>query len=195
MTKTFAPLLGAIAFLTFAAPIAANAADTYTIDPTHTTVIWSAEHFGYSKPHGLFPMIEGTLVLDEAAPEKSSVNVTVDTAKIVTGNPKFDDHLKNKDFFDVTKFPKATFVSTNVEKTGDKTAKVTGDLTILGVTKPQTLDVTYNKGAPNPMSQKPTVGFSATGVIKRSDFGLKYAVPGVSDEVNIVIEAEANKDK
>lgn len=195
MTKTFAPFLGAVAFLTFLGPVTAKAAETYTLDPTHTTVVWSAEHFGYSKPHGLFPMVEGTLVLDEAAPDKSSVNVTVDTGKIVTGNEKFDGHLKSKDFFDVEKFPKATFVSKKVEKTGDKTAKVTGDLTLLGVTKPLTLDVTYNKSAPNPMSGKPTVGFSATGTIKRSEYGLKYAIPGVSDDVAIVIEAEANKEK
>lgn len=195
MTKTFAPLLGAIAFFTFATPISANAADTYTLDPSHTSVIWAAQHFGFSTPHGIFSMIEGSVTLDEAAPAKSSVNVTVNTGNLFTGNVKFDDHLKSKDFFNIGEFPKATFVSNNVEPTGDKTAKVTGNLTMLGVTKPLTLEVTFNKKEPNPRSQKPTVGFSATGVIKRSQYGMVFGTPGVSDDVKIIIEAEANKEK
>lgn len=195
MTKTFAPLLGAFTFLTILAPVSAHAADTYTLDPSHTSVIWTAEHFGYSKPHGIFSMIEGTVTLDKAAPGKSSVNVTVNTGNLFTGNSKFDDHLKSKDFFNVGEFPKATFVSNKVEVTGEKTAKVTGNLTLLGVEKPLTLDVVFNKEAPNPMSQKPTVGFSATGTIKRSQYGMVFGTPGVSDDVKIVIEAEANKEK
>src|SRR5690606_15131983 len=111
---------------------------------------------------------------------------------IATGIKQFDDHLKSADFFDVKKFPEARFVSTKVEKTGEKTGKVTGDLTLNGVTKPVTLDVTFNNKGPHPMNQKPTVGFSATGTVKRSDFGIKYALPAVTDEVQLQIEAEAN---
>lgn len=192
MTKTL--LAGLLAG--FALIGTANAApQTYTLDPGHTTIIWNAEHMGFSHPHGLFSMAEGTLTLDEAAPENSKVEATVKLDNLFTGQEKFDDHLKSKDFFNVKEFPVATFKSTKVEKTGDKTAKVTGDLTMLGVTKPLTLDVTYNKSAPNPMSQKPTVGFSAKGVIKRSDWGMKYGLPNISDDVPIVIEAEANQDK
>lgn len=186
-------MLAAAALLSFPLATNANAADTYTLDPTHTTVIWNANHFGYSKPHGLFPLVEGTLQLDEANPEASTLEVTVPTTKLTTGIEKFDAHLKNADFFNVEKFPTATFKSTKVEKTGDKTAKVTGDLTLVGVTKPVTLDVTFNQKMANPMSQKETVGFSATGTIKRSDFGINYALPHVSDEVPLVIEAEATK--
>lgn len=176
-------------------PQTSHAADTYKLDPAHTTVIWNANHIGFSNPHGLFSMIEGTLVLDEAAPEKSSVDATISTANLFTGNPKFDEHLKTKDFFDAVAFPKATFKSTKVEKTGDKTAKVTGDLTLLGKTKPVVLDVTYNKSGIFPMNQKPTVGFSATTIIKRSEWGMDYGVAmGVSDDVKLTIEAEANKD-
>jgi polyisoprenoid-binding protein YceI len=197
---TFAPALrktaAALALAALLAlPTASSfAADTYKLDPTHTSVVWNADHLGFSRPHGLFAMIEGTLVLDEKAPENSKVDVVVKTENIFTGQKDFDDHLKNKDFFNVAEFPVATFKSTKVERTGDKTAKVSGDLTMLGVTKPVTLDVTLNKIGPNPRSQVPTVGFSASGVIKRSEFGMNYAIPGVSDEVRLQIEAEATKE-
>lgn len=189
MTKAFLGALSAAILLTGPA----LAADTYTFDPTHTSVIWNTTHFGKSSPHGIFSNIEGTLVLDEAAPENSKINVTVPTGLIATGIAKFDDHLKNKDFFNVTEFPAATFVSTAIEKTGDTTAKVTGDLTLLGVTKPVTLDVVFNGKGPNPMNQKETVGFSASGVVKRSEYGINYALPAVGDDVKIQIEAEAFK--
>lgn len=122
----------------------AFAAETYTLDPHHTSVLWNAGHFGFSAPHGIFSEIEGTLVFDEADVTKSKVDATIKTAGIATGISKFDDHLKNKRFLMSTNSPKP-FVSTKVEKTGEKTGKVTGDLTILGVTKPVTLDVTFNK--------------------------------------------------
>jgi polyisoprenoid-binding protein YceI len=191
MRQTSFRILATLALLSF--PLtSAHAADTYTFDPNHTTVIWSAEHLGFSHPHGLFSNVEGTLTLDEAAPANSKVDVTIKTAGIATGIAKFDDHLKSKDFFDVEKHPTATFKSTKVEKTGDATAKVTGDLTLLGVTKPVTLDVTLNKKGEHPMSKKPTVGLSAKGTIKRSEFGLSFGVPNVGDDVPIVIEAEAS---
>jgi polyisoprenoid-binding protein YceI len=192
MTTKLIRVLALGAALSFgAAP--AFAADTYTFDPTHTSVIWSATHFGKSAPHGIFSNIEGTLTLDEAAPEKSAFDVKIPTGMIATGIAKFDEHLKSPDFFNVEKFPEATFKSTKVEKTGDKTAKVTGDLTLVGVTKPVVLDVTFNDKGPNPMNNKETVGFSATTTIKRSDFGIKYALPHVSDDVPLIIEAEATK--
>ncbi len=193
MTKNFLGL--AAATLMIGAPLSAHAAETYTFDPSHTSVIWEANHFGYSTPHGIFSMIEGKLVLDEAAPAKSTVDVTINTGNLFTGNPKFDDHLKSKDFFNIGEFPKATFRSSKVEVTGAKTAKVTGNLELLGKTQPVTLDVTYNKNEPNFMSGKPTVGFSATGIIKRSQFGMVFGTPGVSDDVKITIEAEANQEK
>lgn len=189
MTKA---LLGAIgAAILFSGP--AMAAETYTFDPIHTSVIWNTTHHGKSSPHGIFSNIEGTLVLDEAAPENSKINVTVPTGLVATGIPKFDEHLKTKDFFNSAEFPAATFVSTTVEKTGDKTAKVTGDLTLIGVTKPVTLDVVFNEKGVNPMNQKETVGFSASGVVKRSEFGMGYGIPNIGDDVKIQIEAEANK--
>ena len=194
MIRHFAGLMAVTALLSFPLSTPSQAADTYKFDPTHTSVIWEAGHMGFSVPHGIFSQIEGTLVLDEAAPANSTVNVTVNTANIVTGLSKFDDHLKSKDFFNVSEHPTATFVSKKVEVTGDKTAKVTGDLTLVGVTKPVTLDVTLNKKGENPMSKKQAVGFSATGTIKRSDFGINYGIPNVADDVKIQIEAEAVKE-
>lgn len=170
----------------------AMAADTYTLDPNHTNVFWQANHLGFSNPSGKFGDVTGTLTLDEAKPENSKVDVLIKPAVMVTGIAKFDDHLKSKDFFNVDKFPTATFKSTKVERIGDDAAKVTGDLTLLGVTKPVVLDVKLNKIGDNPMSKIKTAGFSATTTIKRSDFGMDMAIPNVSDEVKITIESEAN---
>ena len=181
--------MGAVLVL---APLSAHAApETYAFDTAHTSVIWKAGHMGFSFPHGIFSNIEGTLVLDEADISKSTVDVTIPLDKIATGIPKFDDHLKSKDFFNVEKSPAAKFVSTKVEKTGDKTAKLTGDLTLNGITKPVTLDVTLNKQGEHPMMKKKAVGFSATTQIKRSDFGISYGIPNAPDEVDLEIQAEA----
>ncbi len=174
------------------ASVPAFAAETYNFDPNHTNVVWRASHFGFSNPDGKFMGVSGKLVLDEAAPANSRVEVTIPTTGLVTGIPKFDEHLKSADFLNVEKFPLATFVSDRVELTGADTAKVTGNFTLNGVTKPIVLDVKLNKIAPNPMSQVKTAGFSASTVIKRSEFGITTYVPNISDEVTIQIEAEAN---
>ena len=187
--KKFALLTAAA--LTLSAP--AFAADTYQLDPNHTNVVWNANHFGFSNPDGKFASATGTVTLDQANPANSKVEVSIATAGIVTGIPKFDEHLKSADFFNVEKFPAATFVSDKVELTGENTAKVHGTLTLLGVAKPLVLDVKLNRIGENPMSKNPTVGFSATTVIKRSEFGMNYAVPNVSDDGQVSIEAEAFK--
>ncbi len=184
-------LFATAAVVMFAMPVAAQAAETYNFDPNHTNINWNANHFGFSNPSGRFGLKEGTLVLDDAAPANSSVNVTIDVTGLVTGIPKFDEHLKSADFLDAEKFPEATFKSTNVETGADNTAKVTGDLTLHGVTKPVVLDVKLNKQGENPMSKIKSVGFSGKTVIKRSEFGIDKYVPNVSDEVTIAIEAEA----
>lgn len=187
--KSFALVTAAL--LTVAAP--ALAAETYTLDPNHTNIVWNANHFGFSNPDGKFASASGTVTLDKENPANSKVEVSVATGAVVTGIPKFDEHLRGADFFDAEKFPTATFVSDKVEVTGENTAQVHGTLTLLGVAKPLVLDVKLNQIGENPMSKNPTVGFSATTVIKRSEFGMNYAVPHVSDEVQIRIEAEAFK--
>lgn len=175
----------------FAAP--AFAADTYTLDPNHTNIAWQASHFGFSSPDGKWASASGEVVLDEAVPANSKVKVEIKLDGLVTGIPKFDEHLKSADFLDVATYPVATFMSDVVEPTGKDTAKVTGTLTLRGVSKPVTLDVKLNKMGPHPMKNVPTVGFSASTVIKRSEFGITTYVPNISDEVTIRIEAEANK--
>lgn len=171
---------------------------TYTLDPAHTNVVWQANHFGFSNPSGKLAKVSGEVTLDEKNPDKSSVHAIINTASNETGSASFNEHLANDKFFNSQKFPTAEFKSTKVELTGKDTAKVTGDLTFLGITKPVILDVKLNKIGENPISKLPTVGFSAKTTVKRSDFGMDYFVatpekPGVSDDVQISIETEANK--
>ncbi|ESQ81705.1 hypothetical protein AEAC466_20640 [Asticcacaulis sp. AC466] len=169
------------------------AADVYKLEPTHTSVTFQWTHFGFSHPSGKFMNAVGQVTLDEANPAKSSVEVSFAIDGMNTGVPALDTHLKGPEFFDAAKYPTATFKSTKVEPTGADTAKVTGDLTIHGVTKPVTLTVKLNKKAPHPMMKKDDAGFSATGQIKRSDFGIGAYVPNVSDEIDLFIEAESIK--
>lgn len=178
--------------LSFAFPALA-APETYTIDPNHTNVIWFANHFGFSNPSGKFAAVSGTLTLDEANPANSKVSVSIATATLMTGIAKFDEHLKSADFFDVAQYPAANFVSNQVEITGSDTAKVHGTLTLRGVAKPVVLDVKLNKIGEFPMNHKKTAGFSASTILKRSDFGMSYGLPGVADDVKVIIESEANK--
>lgn len=166
------------------------AAETYTLDPMHTYVLWHINHLGFSNPSGKW-FAEGSLILDEAKPQNSKINVIIHTTDIITGIPKLDEHLKGALFFDVAKFPTATFVSKKIDVIGKKIAKVSGILTVHGVSKPVTLDVTLNKMGENPITNKMSVGFSAVTKIKRSDFGVTTLLPELGDEVKINIEAEA----
>lgn len=171
--------------------LSAQAADTYTLDASHTAVTWHVSHFGFSTPSGKFMSAKGEVTLDEANPAASSLKVSIDVTQINSGVPKLDEHLKTADFFDVAKYPTATFVSKSVEVTGKDTAKVTGDFTLRGVTKPLTLDVKLNKIGENMMKLK-TAGFTASTTIKRSDFGMTTYVPNLGDDIKIDIESEAN---
>lgn len=177
--------------LLFTLPAAANAEmRKYTFDPSHTQVIFFVNHMGFSMQEGEFHKVDGSLMLDEAQPEKAELNVTIDTNSLDMDEAKWDEHMKSADFFNVAKFPTMTFKSTSVKKTGDQTADVTGDLTLLGVTKPVTLAVKHNKSGKHPMNGKDVAGFSATGKLKRSDFGMTNGVPMVGDDVDIRIEIE-----
>ena len=169
----------------------AQAAETYVLDASHTAVTWHVSHFGFSTPSGKFMSAKGEVTLDEANPAASSVKVTIDVTQMNSGVPKLDDHLKTPDFFDVAKYPTATFVSKKVDVTSKDTAKVEGDLTLRGVTKPVVLDVKLNKIGENMMKLK-TAGFTATTTIKRSEFGMTTYVPNLGDDIKIEIESEAN---
>lgn len=168
----------------------AHAAETYTLDPMHTYVLWHINHFGFSNPSGKW-LASGTLVLDEAKPQNSKVNVTIHTTDVVTGIKELDEHLRKEIFFDVAHFPTATFESDKVDVTGKNTANVHGILTIKGVAKPVVLAVVLNKIGMSPITDKKTAGFTATTQFKRSDFGINTLLPGLGDDVKIDIEAEA----
>jgi polyisoprenoid-binding protein YceI len=184
MRKTLLALVLALAGST------ALAADKYTFEPTHSQVNFTYMHLGLSMQTQQLRTVTGTLMLDAEDMTQSSVEVSIDMNSIDTGVAKFDEHLKSADFFDTAKFPTATFKSTAVEKAGEGKLKVTGDLTLHGVTKPVVLAVTVNKIGEHPMAKKPAAGFNATTTVKRSDFGLGGYVPAVGDEVSISIASE-----
>jgi polyisoprenoid-binding protein YceI len=169
----------------------ANGKDYYKIDPLHTNLIWSASHFDFSRPSGKFTDVDGKIIIDEKNPQKSSVEVKIRTSSISTGFEKFDAHLKSSDFLDVEKFPVATFKSTAVRLSNEGIAQVSGSLTIKDISKPIVLMVKINKIDKNPISQKKTVGMTISGSFKRSQYGIKYGIPGISDDVKINIESEA----
>tara|TARA_B100000989_G_C19489734_1_gene449217 strand:+ start:719 stop:1291 length:573 start_codon:yes stop_codon:yes gene_type:complete len=171
----------------------ALAADSYEIDPSHTSVVWSASHLGFSDSLGFFPGVSGTFTLDEENPANSNVEVEIELASISTGIPKFDAHLKNEDFFNVEKYTTATFKSTDIKVTGEKTAVITGELSMLGKTAPLELEATLNKIGENPFNNKQVAGFSLRGTVYRSKYGINYALPAVPDSVDLIIEAEGIK--
>jgi polyisoprenoid-binding protein YceI len=179
----------AAAALLAAAPLYAA---TYAFEPQHTQGVIRWNHLGFANPTAQFNNVEGSLDFDPAEPTRSSVMVTIPLTSMSTGVPDLNDDFRSSDFFDFARFPTATFKSGKVEKgaTPD-TLKVSGDLSVHGITKPVALDVTINKIGTNPRNHVPTVGFEAMATLKRSDFGLGLYVPQVSDEIQIHITAEA----
>ena len=171
-------------------------ATTYTLDPNHTQVQFIWNHYGFTDLTGEFGKIEGTLEFDAADPTKASVNATIAIDSVDTNVKKLDGVLASGDYFNAAKFPAATFKSTRVEKgaTPDR-LKVTGDLTIHGVTKPLTLDVKVTKVGEHPLRKAPAAGFDATATLKRSEFGITKYLPNVADEVKIHVVAEAIEAK
>ena len=165
---------------------------TYKVDGGHTQVVFAWDHMGFTNNVGVFAEPTGTLMLDKANPSASTVSIDVSIANLKTGVAKLDEHLLKADFFDVAKFPTAKFVSTSVKAEGSG-ATITGNLTIKGITKPVTLDAEFYGAGTNPMNKQENVGFVATGSIKRSDFGLGYAVPVVGDAVELKIIAGFQK--
>jgi len=170
-------------------------AGTYESDKTHTNLLWSVKHFGLSNYYGRFDSIYAQLDLDPENPARSKLNVTIDPKSVDTNYPAkpntFNAEIAGGKFLDAEKFDKITFTSTEIKVTGKNTGKVTGNLTFHGVTKPVTLDVTFNGALnPHPMARKPVIGFSARGTLKRSDFGVNVLLQYISDDVSLIIETE-----
>lgn len=182
---------------------AAQAApDSFTFDKTHTKVMFSYFHVGMSTQYARFDTVDGDVVFDVEKPENSKVSVTIDPASVDTDVKPLDDHLKAEDFFNVAKYPKVTFVSTEVRKTGTKTYQIVGNLTMKGKTHPVTLDATLNHLGDHPLAGfikayagATFAGFSARTRIRRSDFDLGLYAPLTSDVVDIIIETELRQKK
>jgi polyisoprenoid-binding protein YceI len=171
-------------------------AATYTLEPDYTQGVFRWNHLGFSSPAAQFAQGVGSLEFDQADPAKSSVAVTIPLGSLYTGVPALDDDFRSTDFFDTARFPTATFKSTKVEKlAGADRLKVTGDLSLHGVTKPIVLDVMIVKVGTNPRSNLPTIGFDAKTTLKRSDFGLGKYVPQVGDEIQMHIISQAVEAK
>lgn len=164
----------------------------FTLETPHTQIVFSVNHLGFSNSYGKFTGYTGTIVFDPAAPATSSVDVTIDAKSVDLNDAKWNEHVKSADILDTEKFPTITFKSTKIDVTGEKTANITGDLTIHGVTKPVVLATVFNKLDKHPMKGEVVAGFSATTKFKRSDFGVSYGLPNVGDDMSITIEVETN---
>ncbi|MCP5180169.1 MAG: polyisoprenoid-binding protein [Pseudomonadales bacterium] len=162
----------------------------YDLEKTHAYITFSYSHLGFSRPHLSFNKFEATLIMDADAPAKSSLRVVVDPSSIDSRVDEFNDRLRGENFFDTANFPEIVFESTAVEMTSDATAIVSGNLTIKGVTRAVTLQATLNKADMHPMVKIPAMGFSATGKVIRSEFGLGAYVPMVGDEVEMFLAVE-----
>lgn len=192
----------AVAILVAALPVAAVAAPvTYKLDPQHTYEYFEINHLGFSNVRGRFDTSSGKFTLDTAA-KTATLEVTVQTASISSGHPTEhgsyartrDEHLRSADFFNVAEFPTMTYKANAVKFNGDNPVMIEGSLTLLGVTKPVPLRVENWKCGQNPFSKKEMCGGNASGVIKRSDFGMKYGVPAMSDEIKLWFGFEGYKE-
>jgi polyisoprenoid-binding protein YceI len=180
--------------LALAAPFAVAQTSTWTIDPAHSEVDFVVRHMSVSNVHGRFGNIQGSVLLNETDVTKSSVTVTIDTTTLDTGVPQRDTDLKGSNFFDAAKFPTATFASTTVVKSGTH-LKVSGNLTLHGITRPIELDVDGPAATVPGMDHKPHSGYSAETTIARKDFGIGPNFPGavVGDDIKLTIELEVVK--
>ncbi len=165
---------------------------SYVADSSHTLVGWRVSHFGFNDYFGQFGSATGTLTLDKANPDKSSVTMDIPISGLSTASEKLSGHMKSKDFFNIELHPAAKFVSNHLIVKGQH-ATIHGSLTMLGVTKPITLEAKLSGAGANPYSKKETVGFHAKGQIKRSDWGMGYGIPNVSDAVDLDITVAFEK--
>lgn len=170
----------------------AFAADTWSVDPAHSTAIFRIKHFGASWQYGRFNDLAGTLVLDDADPTRSTLELTIKTGSVDTNNTKRDDHLKSPDFFDAAQYPTMTFKSKKIAVKSANLWAVTGDLTMHGVTREVTVDLERSGTGKDPWGGTRT-GAETTFTIKRSDFGVSFMPDGLGDDVRIIVSVEAVK--
>lgn len=187
--KTFA----LAAALSVAATAGLAAPEKYVLDPSHSQIVFSYEHLGFSTTYGMFSGFDGEIIFDQEEPEASSVTVSFPVTSMLTGWEQRFDHFMSGDFFGADANDMVTFTSTDIELTGDTTAEITGDLTMNGVTQPVVLDAVLNQAGVHPQANAPWAGFSATATVLRSDYDMGMFVPYVSDEVQVNISIEAQK--
>ncbi len=186
-TTLLAAALATAATAAFAAP------EKYVLDASHSQIIFSYNHLGFSTTYGMFSGFEGEIMFDAEDPAASSVAVSMPVKSMFTGWEQRDGHFMSGDFFGATDEDMVTFTSTGIEVTGENTAVITGDLSMNGVTKSVALDAVLNQVGTHPQAQKPWAGFDATATILRSDYNVGAFAPYVSDEVAIQISVEAMK--
>ena len=185
-------LPAALAALAAALPALAEP-ESFTVDSNHTFPAYEVNHFGFSLQRGRFNKTGGKVMLDEAA-GKCSADIVIDTASVSTGVAKLDEHLKGEDFFNAAKNPQITFKSSQCAFDGGKVKSAQGELTMNGVTRPVTLTANYFNCGAHPMNKKKVCGADFETVVKRSDYGMKYALPVLGDDVRLRINVEAVKD-
>ena len=168
-------------------------AGVYNVEPTHTRVLFSVTHFGFTRYYGDFAGVTGKLSIDPHNVSAAHVEVSIPVASISTTNTKLDSELKGANWLNAGAYPTITFVSRRVTQTGPKTAQIEGLLTLRGVTHPVVLDASFNAAGPYPLGGKFTVGFDATAHLKRSDFGVSPYVGLVGDDVDVIISAAFQK--
>jgi len=190
------PLLSAVALATlgiasvFGTGSAHAQAGTYSVDPTHTFVTWEAMHFGTSTSRGRFDKKEGTIQFDRAG-KTGKIDITIETGSISTGVPPFDRHLQSKDFFDSATHPTARFVSDKLSFEGDKVTSASGTLTLLGKSLPVTLSASRFNCYQSPILKREVCGGDFETTLQRSQWGMGYGLPGIPDNVKLVIQVEA----
>lgn len=185
-------LLAAAMALTATGALAAP--EKFNLDPSHSQVVFSYQHLGYSTTYGMFSGFEGEIMFDQENPANSSVSVSMPVMSMMTGWEKRFEHFMSEDFFGASEGDMVTFTSTGIEVTGDNTARITGDLSMNGKTKSVVLDAKLNLVKGHPMKEgQPWAGFDATTTLLRSDFGVDKFAPFVSDEVEVRISIEAGK--
>ena len=162
---------------------------TYQVESSHTRILFAVSHMGFTTWYGNFTGATGTLSLNPAKLADTSFTITIPANSVSTTNTVLDKELNSPEWFDTAKYPTITFKSEKVERTGQDTAKVTGELSFHGVTRPETLDVTFNAGGTNPLTKQYTIGFNATGTLMRSDFNQSTYVPLIGDKVTLMISA------
>jgi polyisoprenoid-binding protein YceI len=176
------------AALLAAAP--AFAAEPWELDKSHATISFRADHLGFSSTHGVFRAFDADILFDPENIEATEVTVTIDAASIDTFWEARDNHLRSADFLDVDNHPTITFVSTGIEQTGENTAILTGDMTMIGETREVSFNATLNQLAPNPFNGAPTAGFTLEGEIMRADFGMNFGGDAFAVTVPVTIDVE-----